>query len=71
MKPYPIELRERIIRIYAEGNTSIKLFCISFHRRQLPPTTTQMVDTRIATALGLVNPEHLCNGLANCCDCAS
>ena len=24
MKPHPIELRERIIRIYAEGNTSIR-----------------------------------------------
>jgi len=39
--------------------------------RQFSPTTTQMVDTLIATALDLVNPEHLRNWFANCCYCAS
>jgi transposase len=39
--------------------------------RQFSPTTTQMVDTLIATALDLVNPEHLRNWFAHCCYCAA
>ena len=39
--------------------------------RQFSPTTTKMVDTLIATALHLVNPEHLRNWFADCCYCTS
>lgn len=35
------------------------------------PTTTKMVDTLIATALNLVNPQHLQNWFTNCCYCTS
>lgn len=34
--------------------------------RQFSPTTTKRVDILIATALALVNPEHLRNWFANC-----
>ncbi len=37
--------------------------------RQFSPTSTQMVDTLIATALDLVNPQHLRNWFTNCCYC--
>ncbi len=39
--------------------------------RSFSPTTTKMVDTLLATALHLVNPEHLRNWFANCCYCTS
>lgn len=39
--------------------------------RQFSPTTTKMVDTLIATALDLVNPQHLRNWFAHCCYCTS
>ncbi|NEQ18697.1 MAG: IS630 family transposase [Microcoleus sp. SIO2G3] len=39
--------------------------------RQFSPTTTKMVDTLIATALHLINPEHLKNWFTNCCYCTS
>jgi len=39
--------------------------------RQFSPTTTSMVDTLIATALDLVNPQHLRNWFAHCCYCTS
>lgn len=37
--------------------------------RQFSLTTTKMVDTRISTALDLVNPNHLRNWFVNCCYC--
>jgi transposase len=37
--------------------------------RCFSPTTTKMVDTLIATALDLVNPQHLQNWFTNCCYC--
>lgn len=37
--------------------------------RQFSPTTTKMVDTLIATALDLINPNHLRNWFAHCCCC--
>jgi putative transposase len=39
--------------------------------RQFSPTTTTKVDTLIATALDLVNPQHLRNWFTNCCYCTS
>jgi transposase len=39
--------------------------------RGFTPTTTKMVDTVIAVALNLMNPEHLKNWFANCCYCTS
>jgi putative transposase len=39
--------------------------------RQFSPTTTKMVDTLIATALDLVNPQHLRHWFTNCCYCTS
>lgn len=39
--------------------------------RGFSPTTTKMVDTLIAIALDLVNPQHLRNWFANCCYCIS
>jgi transposase len=39
--------------------------------RRLAPTTAEMVDTLIAVALHLVNPQHLRNWFANCCYCTS
>ncbi|NJO42428.1 MAG: IS630 family transposase [Cyanobacteria bacterium CRU_2_1] len=39
--------------------------------RGFSPTTTKMVDTIIALALDLVNPQHLRNWFANCCYCTS
>jgi len=37
--------------------------------RRFSPTTRKMVDVLIATALDLVNPNHLRNWFANCCYC--
>lgn len=39
--------------------------------RQFSPTTTNMVDTLIATALDLVNPKHLQNWFTSCCYCTA
>lgn len=39
--------------------------------RRFAPTTTAMVDTIIAVALDLINPQHLKNWFANCCYCTS
>jgi transposase len=39
--------------------------------RQFSPTTAQMVDTLIATALDLIDPKHLRNWFAHCCYCPS
>ena len=35
--------------------------------RSFSPTTAKIVDTLIATALDLINPEHLKNWFTNCC----
>jgi transposase len=37
--------------------------------RQFSPTTSQRVDTLIATALDLIDPNHLRNWFAHCCYC--
>jgi transposase len=37
--------------------------------RQFSPTTSKMVDTLIATALDLIDPQHLRNWFAHCCYC--
>ncbi len=37
--------------------------------RQFSPTTTNMVDILVKTALDLINPQHLRNWFANCCYC--
>ena len=37
--------------------------------RQFSPSTTNMVDVLLTTALDLVNPKHLRNWFANCCYC--
>jgi transposase len=37
--------------------------------RQFSPTTTNMVDVLIATAVDLINPKHLRNWFTNCCYC--
>lgn len=39
--------------------------------RRFSPTTTKMVDTIIAVALDLMNPQHLKNWFTNCCYCTS
>lgn len=39
--------------------------------RTFSPTTTEMVDTLIATAIDLINPKHLKNWFINCCYCTS
>ena len=39
--------------------------------RQFSPTTAKMVDVLIATALDLINPQHLKNWFTNCCYCTS
>lgn len=39
--------------------------------RSFSPTTTEMVDTIIAVALKLINPQHLRNWFTNCCYCTS
>ncbi|MFB8791013.1 MAG: transposase [Potamolinea sp.] len=39
--------------------------------RKFPPTITEMVDTIIAVALKLMNPQHLRNWFASCCYCTS
>ncbi|MEG4217964.1 transposase [Microcoleus sp. Pol14C6] len=39
--------------------------------RQFLPTITKMVDTIIAVALDLMNPNHLKNWFTNCCYCTS
>jgi transposase len=39
--------------------------------RQFSPTTAKMVDTIIAVALDLMNPQHLKNWFTNCCYCTS
>ena len=39
--------------------------------RQFAPTTTKLVDTLLATALDLVNSNHLRNWFTNCCYCTS
>ncbi|MBD2567084.1 transposase [Anabaena lutea FACHB-196] len=39
--------------------------------RSFSPTTAQMVDILIATALDLINPQHLKNWFTNCCYCTS
>jgi transposase len=37
--------------------------------RKFSPTTTKMIDTLIAVALDLINPQHLKNGFTKCCYC--
>ena len=37
--------------------------------RKFSPTTTRMVDILMATALDLINPQHLKNWFAKCCYC--
>lgn len=37
--------------------------------RQFSPTTSQRVDTLIATALDLIDSNHLRNWFAHCCYC--
>lgn len=37
--------------------------------RQFSPTTSKRVDTLIATALDLIDPNHLRNWFAHCCYC--
>jgi transposase len=39
--------------------------------RGFAPTTAEMVDTIIAIALDLINPQHLRNWFSNCCYCTS
>jgi transposase len=39
--------------------------------RSFTPTTVKKVDTIIAAALELINPQHLRNWFANCCYCTS
>jgi len=39
--------------------------------RCFSPTTAKMVDVLIATALDLINPQHLHNWFTNCCYCTS
>ena len=39
--------------------------------RRFAPTTTKMVDTLIAVALDLINPQHLKNWFTHCCYCPS
>jgi transposase len=39
--------------------------------RSFSPTTANMVDVLIATALDLINPVHLKNWFTNCCYCTS
>ena len=39
--------------------------------QQFSPTTSQMVDTLIATAMDLMDPNHLRNWFAHCCYCPS
>lgn len=39
--------------------------------RQFSPTSATMVDILIATALNLVNPQHLKNWFSHCCYCTS
>jgi transposase len=39
--------------------------------RRCAPTTTSMIDTIIAVALNLMNPQHLRNWFARCCYCTS
>jgi transposase len=39
--------------------------------RKFSPTTSKMVDTLIATALDLMDPQHLRNWFAHCCYCPS
>ena len=39
--------------------------------RRFAPTTTSMIDTIIAVALNLMNPQHLRNWFARCCYCTS
>jgi transposase len=39
--------------------------------RSFTPTTVEKVDTIIAVALELMNPQHLRNWFANCCYCTS
>lgn len=38
--------------------------------RQVSPTTSKTVDTVIATAIVLIDPNHLRNWFAHCCYCA-
>jgi transposase len=39
--------------------------------RQFSPTTSNRVDTLIATAMDLIDPQHLHNWFAHCCYCPS
>ncbi|MBM0740094.1 IS630 family transposase (plasmid) [Phormidium sp. CLA17] len=39
--------------------------------RQFSPTTSKRVDTLIATAMDLIDPQHLHNWFAHCCYCPS
>lgn len=39
--------------------------------RSFSPSTAKMVDALIATALDLINPQHLKNWFTNCCYCTS
>jgi len=39
--------------------------------RQFSPTTSNRVDTLIATAMDLIDPQHLRNWFAHCCYCPS
>lgn len=39
--------------------------------RSFSPTSAKWVDILVATALDLINPQHLKNWFTNCCYCAS
>jgi transposase len=40
---------------------------LKFFMRRFYPTTTKMIDTLIAVALDLINPQHLKNWFTKCC----
>ncbi len=46
--------------------SQLKSFIMDFS-----PTTPAMIDTLLAVALDLINPEHLRNWFAHCCYCIS
>jgi transposase len=46
--------------------SQLKSFVLGF-----APTTSSMIDTLLAVALDLINPEHLRNWFAHCCYCTS
>jgi transposase len=61
LSPYSPEFNP-IEHWWSQLKTFLRAFC---------PTTTQMVDILIATALDLMNPQHLKNWFTHCCYCPS